>query len=389
VATDVRYKAPQGLVIEPQCIKFKAIEEFERCLDEARATRPILIRRPEDILLSLNGLVQERYQFTPWGLWSLCRRLSPNLGSVVSDLACLGNKMAKKAKVRPDPRAAVSVLNTVIRSRFDLALNGARLIIDPVWRSIDGVVGSRYEFVSNADIFDACQEFVLSRGGEFLSASLFGRRMYLRYANPNPWFEAGPNTYRIGWGFSNSETGQSTIRGGILIVDEDNCSSMRVVVKRKHTKNLRESGEQWLAGEMEQATEAINVELLARNMERLFNQTIPGSLRPQEASRMAEQLILNLGRQVPRAAAREAARDLYTPSEAQAKPELWKIPNSPIPQAVAGRPYYAFYESLTRMAGNYLPQDQEAIESLAYEFLRGRFDPCKEAKPRRAKQKSK
>src|SRR4051812_48887915 len=106
-------------VAEPQSIRYKGakgLADLTKYLDDTRATRPLLIRHPEDVLLSLEGKVQQCYRFTPWGLWSLCRRLSPNLGSVIADLTGISKRPSANTKV--DVQAAVMVLNTIIRSRF-------------------------------------------------------------------------------------------------------------------------------------------------------------------------------------------------------------------------------------------------------------------------------
>src|SRR4051812_12997846 len=107
-------------------------------------------------------MVQGVYKFTPFGLYTLCRRLSPNLGSVISDLSGVTKRPTED--LRTDVRAAVLVLNTIIKLRFSGALEGYRMIVDPLRRTIDGIVGSRYEYVSNISLLERANQFVGEQG---------------------------------------------------------------------------------------------------------------------------------------------------------------------------------------------------------------------------------
>lgn len=372
ISGDLRYSAPQGFVAEPLCIRFEGVEDLEDYLDEARATRPLLIKRPEDVLLSLSGLVQQRYQLTPWGLWSLCRRLSPNLGAVVADLAGLSSKQIGIKKFEPDIKTAVSVINTIIRSRFSHALEGARLIVDPVRKTIDGVVGSRYAYLSNTQLYESSSAFAKTVNGELISASLLGRRILLRYACPTPVFEANGRTYSLGWAFSNSETGQSAVRGGLLLVDEAHHSSMRSVFRKTHTKSLEEYFDDWLQQKMYEATSVFRPEALKRCFDHLAVAEIP--CKPGSTKESAENLFTKLSKILPRSISRRVAQELYNPSSIQIDSTDWRAPGSPVP-VLDRKSQHALYEALTNVAIECLPADQESAECLAYEFLRGRFDP--------------
>ncbi len=372
----------EDLVVEPLCLRYKGkdgLAEFEKYLTDSSSARPLVIRRPEDILLSLDGLVQQCYRFTPWGMWSLCHRLSPGLAGVIGDFS--GNALERNIKGRTDIRAAVSVLNTAIRLRFNDSLLGCRMIVDQLRRTIDGVVGAKYEFLGNQDLFTNSQEFVKSVDGEFLSAAISGRRMLLRYVANRPWFTVTPlessgydwsrygvsaGRYRMGWSFSNSETGQSSVRAGLLIVDCAGNASQRSLLKRKHTKGLRNSGSNWLMGEVERATSSINLDTLVRSMQRLHRNAFPQAPGALGASRSAELMAKGLGKRMPRPAALQAAREFYEPSEAM---------SSPFSPVLPSRLWYSLYESLTAMSSEYPIQDQEKIECLAYDFMRGRFHP--------------
>lgn len=371
---DLRYSAPQGFVAEPLHIKFEGVEDLEEYLEAARATRPLLIRRPEDVLLSLDGLVQQRYQLTPWGLWSLCRRLSPNLGSVISDLIGLGsNKVGKrKIRIKPDTRSAAAIINTMIRSRFSQVLEGAKLIVDPVRGTIDGVVGARYAYLSNTQLYESSSSFVKSMGGIFLSAALLSRRILLRYAKPDPSFEANGMSYSIGWGFSNSETGQSAAKGGLLLVDRFGCSSMRPVFRKTHTKSLEEYFDEWLQQKMYEASSTFSAERARKHLERLAKAPVPCDLKL--AKDRADNLFTKLHKLIPRSVARKVAQEVFNPSSVYVDSGSWRAPTSPIP-AADQKMQYILYELLTNLAENCFPADREAVECLAYDFLAGGFNP--------------
>lgn len=369
---EVGHKASQGFIAEPLCIKFSGSEELEDYLDSARATRPLLIRRPEDVLLSLDGLIQQRYRLTPWGLWGLCRRLSPNLNSVISDLLGTDNKRPAFRNIKPDNRSAVSVLNTIIRSRFSQVLEGSRLIVDPVRRTIDGIVGRRYLYFSNLQLYRSSSKFAANNGGSLISASLFGRRLLLRYSSSDVCLEALGKPYCTGWAFSNSETGQSAMKAGILLVDKHQHSSMRMIFRRTHTKSLETEFDEWLQQKMHEATGMMNWKGLQKNLEHLS--TIPIPYEQDTAKDLAEILWEELCKTIPRPVSRRIAQEVYSPPETYVGSPAWQPPTSPLP-TLRLKPQYALYEALTVAAGDCQAEAQETAECLAYEFLRGRFNP--------------
>jgi hypothetical protein len=363
---------PGDFVIEPGCTRYGpagGFEDLKRHLEESRATKPLEIRQPEDILLSLDGMVQQAYRFTPFGLYTLCRKLSPNLGSVISDIAGISNRPS--AKLKSDTRAAVHVLNTVIKLRFDDALRGSRMIVDPIRRTIDGLVGTRYEFLGNYELFTSANKFVESHGGQFLDGSLVGRRLMIKYVLPDYGCQSSYGFYSLGWAFSNSENGQSAVRAGLLFVDENGLSSLRQVVRRQHTSSLRNHISDWLTDPILGASKEIDWSTFADAMDHLGAVHFPKASNGVQAARMADMLTADLTKRISKGAAREVARAVFTPSQV-----LVGGSSSPVPEHSV-RTHHSLYEALTTKAGDYSPQDQENIESLAYELLRGRYKPFK------------
>jgi hypothetical protein len=370
----------KSLVVDPICVRYDGPEGFEdlaNYLRDSSVAKPLEIRRPEDILLSLDGVVQQAYRFTPFGLYTLCRRMSPNLGAVVSDIAGISGRPS--CKYRTDPRTAVSVVNSIIRIRFDDALLGTRMIVDPVRLTIDGIVGARYEFLSNYELMDSCNKFVKKWNGEFLSGALVGRRMYLRYASLYEYdelgFEDGHCSYTMGWSFSNSETGQSAVKAGILLVDEDGNSSMKPVFHRKHTKGLRDASGEWLVKEMDRRSMAINWDAIAKGMDALYDESLPVCKDGIHAAKCCDKLTSELSKRICKQAARDISREMFTPNQVMVGSSSWRPPVSPIPDKPGGRSYYDLYKSMTSRASSYSPSDQESIEALAYDLLRGRMKP--------------
>jgi hypothetical protein len=359
----------QNFVIEPDCVRYSGALEFQDLvehLEESSSTTPIEVRNPEDVLLSLDGLVQQRYRFTPFGLYTLCRRLSPNLGSVIADLSGISNRPS--AKLRSDPVTAALVLNAVIKLRFEGALLGSRMIIDPARGTIDGIVGSRYEFLSNYELFQKFNKFVDKWGGEFLSASLVGRRMLIRYCC-GEGFENRVGEYSLGWAFSNSETGQSAVRAGLLIVDQWGRSSMRSIIRKQHTKSLSKQGCDWVIEKLDKASLSVNWDAISSGMESLFNKELPRFKSLVDSARLADKLATDLGKRISKQAARDTSRTVYAPSSNLARP------TSPLPSPDGRKTYFDLYSVFTDLASSLQPQDQENVECLAYELLRGRYIP--------------
>ncbi len=218
------------LVAEPRVYRFSAADDklpgknrlVELLLDQ-NDTQPVAIEKESDVLLDGKGLVQSRYRMTSPALSQLCSVLAPGLVQTVQSLA----GMRKRTKDHPSEtysvKRAISLLNDMIRGRFSLLERGYRFILDRRNRRIEGVVGPKYRFLSNLEMYQRADAFVGQVGsGVFFEAALTGRRLQLRYKNVARAFALPTPTSRMepyfgGWHFSNSELGDCCVKGSAIL----------------------------------------------------------------------------------------------------------------------------------------------------------------------------
>jgi hypothetical protein len=368
---------PSSIVLEPLCLRYghdqeQGLEELERQLAMQSTLPPVALRRPEDVQLSLDGLVQQRYQFTHKGLSSLCTRLVQGLSGPISRIAgLLGDLHAR-------PQLAVRILNAIIVQCFDERLADCRLIVDPTRNAIEGVVSSRYEFLSNGDWLSSCQSFVRSQAGsnaEFLAATLAGRRLLVQYIDRRRWItvrtsDGASDSYLRGWSFSNSETGDAAVRVGMLIADESRYASLRPLGRCMHTKSLRESKGRDMLRNLRDSYERINSKLIRSNLRELHSRMLPQIESLTELQRVSANLVAQLSRRISKNIARSAI-------SAALSPQVYSsvMPVSPVSSmafSTIEHSHYHLYCSLTTIARGLFPREQENAERLAYELLRGK-----------------
>lgn len=229
MSTELSTAAPT-IATEPEVSTFKTDgAEFEdesglrKVLLSQRDTRPVLIRREEDALLGRDALIQNKFQFTFPALYQFCSALSPGLFKVIVNLCGEDKRSQKYSGESYSLPQAIGVLNEMIRARFGMLDNKCSFIIDQRNLKIEGMVGPRYEFLSNFDFYETIRGFMASNSVcEFHEAILTGRRLQLFYRNsshvfalPTPLGKMEP--YYHGRYLTNSELGDCCIKGAALL----------------------------------------------------------------------------------------------------------------------------------------------------------------------------
>jgi len=217
------------LAIEPETHVFNLIEDaaaeerLERTLEtHYRNTENVLIADPRSVMLHKSGLVNGKYKLTVPALSHLCSKLAPGLAHLTRDIAGIGGVAAK----RTDPELAMSILNRVLKLRFD-RLAGCSFILDRNHNRIEGIVGRKYEYFPNLDLFQRAREFTAKthNPATFCEAALYGRRLMLRFLNTNSVFEVTAEnrpTERFfgGYHFANSEVGDCSVKAAAVLSRE-------------------------------------------------------------------------------------------------------------------------------------------------------------------------
>lgn len=163
------------------------------------------------------------YRLSTAALSQICSRLAPGLSQALCSIAGAdADKSGSGHKY--DPRLAVDTWNSVLKLRFS-RLDGYSIVVDHDRRLVEGLVGRRYEYMPNWDLYNRAKNFAeqAEHSAEFCEAALYGRKLSVRFRGNNPLFEI-PNERRTnepffgGYHFANSETGDCSIRASTLVI---------------------------------------------------------------------------------------------------------------------------------------------------------------------------
>jgi hypothetical protein len=123
-----------------------------------------------------------------------------------------------------DPVLALRWLNDIIKLRFK-RIRGYSLVIDQEKQVIEGIVGRKYAFLSNLELYNRAKVFIAAskRPAVFSDAVLHGRRIMLRFRDKDPLFQidrkaGSTEPFYGGFHFANSETGDCSIKASAVIV---------------------------------------------------------------------------------------------------------------------------------------------------------------------------
>lgn len=187
---------------------------------QAKATELISIRTPQQIMFNSKGYLGDNLRFSAPALPSVCGLLVQGLSQMTKSL-CSGRG---KTQEDAEPELALQIYNDLVKRRFK-RVAGRLLVVDKRTGTVDGVISERYAYLSNAELFERTQEFIRKapQPAKFHTGSLYGRRLLLRYRHPDPLFTV-PTERKTdepffgGYHFCNSESGDCTVRGAVLII---------------------------------------------------------------------------------------------------------------------------------------------------------------------------
>jgi hypothetical protein len=210
------------LTISPDSYRFDnhELSELRKVLsDMDKHTLVTPVGSVSDLGMNEEGRVGNGYMYTDGALIQLCGVIAPGLAQLIMDLSGQWRKPAT------DPRMfsgalAIETLNRSVRLRFDRKLGGLQLVRNTKSKTIDGIVGSKYRYLSNSDFLTRVDRECTDHGGKFIEALLYGRQFVVRYANrlsSKPYNIAG-EPYDYGFHFANSEIGGKSVRAATLLV---------------------------------------------------------------------------------------------------------------------------------------------------------------------------
>jgi hypothetical protein len=184
-----------------------------------------VISRPEDLLLGPRAGVDSlspEYRLTTPALGQICTRLAPGLSTALYSIAGATGDPDKTGG--SDPRLAINMLNQVIKLRYG-KLDGFSLVVDHDKKLVEGLVGRKYEYFPNLDLFERVKKFTAEADSpaEFCEASIYGRKLVVRFRCDDELFSIPKNRktdepFFGGYHFTNAETGDCSIRASAVII---------------------------------------------------------------------------------------------------------------------------------------------------------------------------
>jgi hypothetical protein len=218
------------LADDPVTEQFRSHEEVRlkhRLSEIVQASYLYPVNNVRELLLDGQGFtLVGQSRLTTWALFQVCQIICPGLYKLINELA--GGYVSDK-----HPRSdysfaeAVDIYNRVVGQRFLSRLFGRQLMRSNQTNLIEGVVGSRYRWLSNFDLYENTRG-VLDQERKppvFCEATLHGRWMLLRYYNPRTLCVAdGPrgehDRFVSGYHFSNNEVGHASIKAAAMLIRE-------------------------------------------------------------------------------------------------------------------------------------------------------------------------
>lgn len=345
-------------------------------------TSPVQIRKASHVLLNASGLVQKQFRFTTTGLSQLCSALAPGLSQCVSDVS--GLKKDGSGDDVYDVVKAIAMINAMINLRFQSRLRGHGLVIDRRSRRVEGLVGPRYEFFSNKELFERCQEFTqsLDPPAQFHDAIVAGRRLLLRYINPQRSFSVQTphgrrEPFYSGWHFSNSEIGDCSVHAGLTIIRKwTGDSALFECGKIVHVKGGRFGPKfnRLLEDLQRKANKEREEHDYEKHVTALMEQNLGLGGKAVSHVKQLEKLAGRLSRVMPKRTARQVihraiSQGSYRADHLNINGVPYDMLDESLARVIANRTAFDFYNSLTHVARSLQPEQQEAAEKLAYKIL--------------------
>lgn len=211
------------IAIDPTPLHFDYSQERE-LLDKLgeidRSTALIPLATAADVAVDSEGCVgPEKFRLTKWAFMQLCKELCIGLHDVVMDYSG-AYRLLNQPREDFSFEEAVDIFNRLVRRRFRSRLQGKAFLRNAANKTIDGLLGTKYKWLSNLHLFEQASAMVEQLKDRFLEAQLIGRWMSVRFVHPDPWFSvdfAGPDKFYAGCYLSNNEVGKASVRGHSMI----------------------------------------------------------------------------------------------------------------------------------------------------------------------------
>lgn len=342
-----------------------------------KRTSNIVLTRPEDLYFDAKGKLQGRYTMSSLALSSLCSKLLAGLAQTVGNLAGSALDDQELAlSTEHDPVLALRWINDVVRLRFE-RIKGFSLIVDTELKRVEGLVGRKYAFLPNLDLYKRAKAFInkAKRKAQFNEAALSGRRLMLRFKETEPLFnlhDAEP--YYGGFHFANSETGDCSVKASSVIIrhlgDSKAVSQFADGSKIAHVKGkaFEQKFDELL--ERVRIKSAEQIKDHEANMYRLLQTNLGLGGNDAAHAKRTRQLELQLQKRGLHADFSHSVVRQVLVQGGQLTAQL-NAKNNPM-QVYGSRTMLDLYNAITARAKTLPLDEQEVAEQLAYKLLTGK-----------------
>lgn len=192
-------------------------------------TKSTDVSAKSELLLTERGTVQplrdREYRYTTPALSKVCQMACSSLFPVIDDVSGQSRKLEESTSAY-SLQQAVDIFNAVIELRFATRFQGqVKLLWNRGTRRIEGAAGLRYSHLENHQLLELAQSAAsaATTALDFHEAAVDGRRLLLRFVQPNPLFKVrvgdDSEPYFGGIHFVNSEiAGECSVRAAVLLV---------------------------------------------------------------------------------------------------------------------------------------------------------------------------
>ncbi len=170
--------------------------------------------------LALNestGRTSDSYAYTESAFQQLGTLLAPGLAPMAIELSGRWRQPGEDRRSY-SAEMAVNILTSIIKLRFDKRLLGLQLVKNRKTKTIDGIVGMRYRYLSNQDFLDRTIQALKEVSANFTAAYLYGRQLVVRFKHDASDYSLAGEPYSYGFHFANSEIGGKSVRGASLLI---------------------------------------------------------------------------------------------------------------------------------------------------------------------------
>jgi hypothetical protein len=196
-------------------IELAELREAVEVIDKNTTIFPVDL--PRQLEIDDEGFLPEGYRFTTVAFRQLCQALVVGLNNLLGDVAGRRRRPGGEGS-EYSAVTAIAIFNRLLRLRFGRIL-GRQLVRNTVAKTIDGLVGPKFRYLSNMDFLDKIIEDV-DESVKFHRGYLYGRHLATRFIHKDRIvINRGSVTHVFAPGqhFANSEIGNASVRAAPML----------------------------------------------------------------------------------------------------------------------------------------------------------------------------